>query len=48
MDTSQEQEVINLWNRYHSVNEVSDIMGIPQTEVKDVLNIAKGSKLYIE
>lgn len=48
MSPSEEQQVINLWNTYHSVSEVSDMLGIPQTEVKDVLNIAKGSKLYIE
>lgn len=48
MDASQEQQVIELWNQFHSVSLVSHYLAIPQAEVKDVLNQAKGQTLYLE
>jgi hypothetical protein len=48
MSPQEEQQVIDLWNEFHSVAAVSDALHVPQTEVKDVLNQAKGQTLYLE
>lgn len=48
MSPSEEQQIVSIWNQVHSVSEVSDMLGIPQAEVKNVLNQAKGSHLTLE
>ena len=48
MNSSEQQQIIQLWNQVHSVSEVSDAMGIPTAEVRDVLKQAKGQTLYLE
>ena len=48
MSPQEEQQVIDLWNQFHNVSEVSDYLAIPQAEFKNVLIRAKDQTLYIE